>query len=149
VKAIISTCDGKYKTENNNGILTVLRHNKPWDRNFKGDSYVLSLVQKIEDIEEEKMELLRKLYPSKWHDVNEYYEAPEVEWKGYHNLRNCPFCGGIARVEELQDCVDNTLSYVVQCVSCKAETTDCISSEMAVLNWNNRMIKEIQNENNY
>jgi len=143
MKVAIITCGGKYVTENDNGILTVLRNNKPWDRNFKGDDYVLSLIQHIEELENEKIELLRKLFPTKWHDVNEYYEAPEVEWKGYHILRNCPFCGGsIAKVVELQDCATNALTYVVQCESCKAETAELSNSDMAILAWNNRIIND-------
>jgi Lar family restriction alleviation protein len=135
MKLRISTCDGKYLTENNNGILTVLRHGKPWNRNFNGDGYVLSLVQRIEELEEKNLELIGKLHPTKWFDVNEYYREPT-------KIKSCPFCESRAKVEELQDCTDNTLSYIVRCEKCNAETAEFTNSEMAVLAWNNRMTTE-------
>jgi hypothetical protein len=52
----IVTCDGKYETFNNNGILTVKRHGQPWEVRTKdliGDGYVLSLIQRIEELEEQ------------------------------------------------------------------------------------------------
>jgi len=52
---MISTADGKYKTKFENGKITVLRHNQPWpekDKDLIGDGYVLSLIQRIEDLEE-------------------------------------------------------------------------------------------------
>ena len=48
----IFTCDGKYKTINENGTLTVYRHGELWRKNdLIGDGYVLSLVQRIEELE--------------------------------------------------------------------------------------------------
>jgi len=49
--------NGKYCTENNNGILTVYRNGKEWNRNLIGDGYVLSLIQRIEDLEDQVIAL--------------------------------------------------------------------------------------------
>ncbi len=50
---IITTCDGKYVTINNNGILHVLRNDEYWrHQDLIGDKYVLSLVQRIAELEE-------------------------------------------------------------------------------------------------
>lgn len=54
---VIVTGDRKYETHNNNGRLTVLRNGQPWERNLIGDGYVLSLVQRIEELEEQMLAL--------------------------------------------------------------------------------------------
>lgn len=55
----IITGDGKYKTVNNNGILTVYRHGELWRKEgLLGDKYVLSLVHEIEDL----LELNNKIH---------------------------------------------------------------------------------------
>lgn len=43
--------EGKYHTTFDNGHLTVTRHGEPW-RNETGDGYILSLVQRIEELED-------------------------------------------------------------------------------------------------
>jgi len=52
------TYDGKYTTTNDNGKLRVYRHDKECKKVWReddliGDGYVLSLVQRIEDLEDE------------------------------------------------------------------------------------------------
>ncbi len=61
--SVIITGDGKYQTEHDNGRITVYRHTRRWDRNFLGDGYVLSLVQRIEDLEEQCRDLVHRLSP--------------------------------------------------------------------------------------
>jgi len=46
------TCGGKYKTINDNGKLTIYRNDFLWNRNLNGDGYILSLVQRIEELED-------------------------------------------------------------------------------------------------
>jgi hypothetical protein len=41
----------KYQITNNNGILTVLRNGESWNRDFIGDSFVLTLVHYIEAVQ--------------------------------------------------------------------------------------------------
>jgi hypothetical protein len=51
----ISLCDGKYSVINDNGKLIIHRHNERWpekEKDYIGDGFVLSLVQKIEELEE-------------------------------------------------------------------------------------------------
>jgi hypothetical protein len=51
----IYSCDYKYKTVNDNGKLLVWRNGERWydkENDLVGDGYVLSLVQKIEDLQE-------------------------------------------------------------------------------------------------
>ena len=53
---LIPLYDGKYQVKNNNGILEVYRHGERWPEKEKqliGDAFVLSLVQKIEELQEE------------------------------------------------------------------------------------------------
>lgn len=66
---IIVTGDGKYTTTNNNGTLSVLRNNQYWNRNFIGDGYVLSLVQRIEDLER----MLAESLPSLRSEIEMYH----------------------------------------------------------------------------
>jgi hypothetical protein len=50
----IKTGGGKYETGNDNGRLYVYRNGMPWlekEKDLVGDGYVLSLVQRIEDLE--------------------------------------------------------------------------------------------------
>lgn len=50
----IVTGGGKYKTVNDNGRLYVYRNEIPWpekEKDLIGDGYVLSLVQRIEELE--------------------------------------------------------------------------------------------------
>ena len=53
------TCDGKYTTTNDAGHLKVWRHDtecegEVWrEEDLIGDGYVLSLVQRIEELEDE------------------------------------------------------------------------------------------------
>lgn len=49
-KIEISTDDGKYHTVFDNGKMTVNRHGKPW-RDTTGDGYILSLVQRIDQLQ--------------------------------------------------------------------------------------------------
>ena len=52
---IIYSCDDKYKTLNDNGKLLVWRNGKRWydkEKDLIGEGYVLSLVQKIEELQE-------------------------------------------------------------------------------------------------
>lgn len=49
MEEIIYSDNGKYKTVNNNGILTVYRNGELWmDKELIGNKYILSLVQEIE-----------------------------------------------------------------------------------------------------
>ena len=52
---LISLSEGKYHVENNNGILKAYRNNEPWNEmteSLIGNKFVLSLVNKIEELEE-------------------------------------------------------------------------------------------------
>lgn len=49
-KIEIVSGDGKYHTTFDNGHLTITRHGEPW-RDETGDGYILSLVQRIEELE--------------------------------------------------------------------------------------------------
>ena len=57
----IVTCGGKYRTVNSDGVLKVYRYEKttePWRKaDLVGDGYILSLVQRIEELEDEISEL--------------------------------------------------------------------------------------------
>jgi hypothetical protein len=57
VSRTIITTNGKYRTVNKYGILTVYRNGKEWNRNLKGDKYILSLIQRIEDLEDQVIAL--------------------------------------------------------------------------------------------
>lgn len=49
----ISLYDGKYEVVNNNGTLTIYRHGELWESAmdmYKGNGFVLALVQKIEEL---------------------------------------------------------------------------------------------------
>lgn len=53
MEEIIYTDSKKYKTVNNNGLLTVYRNDELWmDKELIGNKYVLSLVHKILELEE-------------------------------------------------------------------------------------------------
>lgn len=73
---MISTADGKYKSKFEDGKITVLRHDKPWpekDKDLIGDGYVLSLVQRIEELEEVLNEVIYSYdndYPL---EIGKYY----------------------------------------------------------------------------
>lgn len=49
-KIEIVSGDGKYHTTFDNGRLTITRNGEPW-RDETGDGYILSLVQRIEELE--------------------------------------------------------------------------------------------------
>lgn len=58
MEEIVYTDGKKYKTVNNNGVLTVYRHEELWmNRELIGNKYVLSLVQRIIELEEENKKL--------------------------------------------------------------------------------------------
>lgn len=51
----IDLYDGKYGVINNNGILKIFRHRERWEekeKDYVGDGFVLSLVEKIEELQE-------------------------------------------------------------------------------------------------
>ena len=62
MEEIIYTDNKKYKTVNNNGILTVYRNDELWMEsthpNICGSKYILSLVQRIIELEKQIGELL-------------------------------------------------------------------------------------------
>jgi hypothetical protein len=63
---IIDLYGGKYSVENkNNGTLEIYRHHVRWfekEKDYIGDGFVLSLVQKIESQQEEIDSLNYQLY---------------------------------------------------------------------------------------
>ncbi len=69
MNGIIVTGSGKYRTENNNGILKVYRNDKEWDRNLIGDKYILSLVERIEELER----MLGESLPSLKSEIEMYH----------------------------------------------------------------------------
>lgn len=58
MEEIIYTDNKKYKTVNNNGLLTVYRNEELFmDKELVGNKYVLSLVHRILELEEENKKL--------------------------------------------------------------------------------------------
>ena len=75
---IIDLYDGKYSVENKNGILEIYRYHERWkskELDYRGDSFVLSLVQELE----EKIEENKKLEES----LNQYKEYAEIDLDVY------------------------------------------------------------------
>ena len=62
MEEVIYTDGKKYKTVNNNGILTVYRNEELWmDKELIGNKYVLSLVQRVYELEQEKTNLKEEI----------------------------------------------------------------------------------------
>lgn len=62
VEEIIYTDNKKYKTVNNNGLLTVYRNEELWmDKELVGNKYILSLVHRILELEEENKKLQKEI----------------------------------------------------------------------------------------
>lgn len=79
----IVTGEGKYITTNNNGVLSVLRNKVDWNRNFLGDGYVLSLVQRIEDLERQVYDLMPKTIDIP--DYNNFNQTVDIpDYNNFH-----------------------------------------------------------------
>lgn len=54
-------CDGKYTVINDNGILSALRHGKPWGRDLVGDNLVYWMLVEVDRLKTQNAELLEAL----------------------------------------------------------------------------------------
>lgn len=82
----IELLDGKYHVINNNGMLSTFRYGSPWesmDRNLIGNGFVLSLVQKIEDLQDILLE-------------ENHYDGIDSGLKPHE----CMQCGSVSKVTE-------------------------------------------------
>lgn len=62
MEEVIYTDGKKYKTVNNNGLLTVYRNEELWmDKELVGNKYILSLVHRILELEEENKKLQKEI----------------------------------------------------------------------------------------
>lgn len=69
MRAVV-TCNNKYKTINDNGILSVYRYNELWKKDeLIGDKYVLSLIQQIEQLED-KLNNVINAWDAYWEVMN-------------------------------------------------------------------------------
>lgn len=82
----IELCDGKYSVINNNGILKTFRYGGSWDSmdyDLIGNSFVLALIHKIEDLQDMLFE-------------ENHYESVDSGLKPHE----CMLCGSVSKIIE-------------------------------------------------
>ena len=70
-----------------------------------------------------------------WEDFVE--KESHVEYECVDALKECPFCGGTASIEEVND-----KDYMVYCEDCGAERRGYETAFEAIRHWNNRYVEK-------